>query len=104
MVDAVLASAGLSAYATIFDDEGYDDLDYLRDIAQADTLQELYDAVGLSSPAEQQALRAALLAGDAGAGPSAPVEVDAEDVTVDEDGGGEEVGSGLRRRRHVMRD
>ena len=33
----------------------------------------------------RQALRAALLAGDAGAGPSAPVEVDAEDVTVDED-------------------
>ena len=75
----------LSAYATSFDDEGYDDLDYLREVAQADSLQEVYDAVGLSVPAEQQALRAALLAGDAGAGPSAPVEVDAEDVTVDDD-------------------
>ena len=83
MVDALLASAGLSAYATNFDDEGYDDLDYLREIAQADSLQELYDAVGLSRRSEDP--RAALLAGDAGAGPSAPVEVDAEDVTVDED-------------------
>ena len=54
MVDALLASAGLSAYATVFDDEGYDDLDYLREIAQADTLQELYDAVGLSAPASSR--------------------------------------------------
>ena len=85
MVDAMLASAGLSAYATVFDDEGYDDLDYLREIARRTRCRIFTTPSGLSSPAEQQALRAALLAGDAGAGPSAPVEVDAEDVTVDEE-------------------
>ena len=36
MVDAILASAGLSAYATSFDDEGYDDLDYLRMLPPAE--------------------------------------------------------------------
>ena len=75
-VASLLSSLRLSSYAARFDEEGHDDVSYLAAIAAGRypllKLSDVFADVGLSSPADQEAVRAALLASRPAEPPSPP--------------------------------
>jgi hypothetical protein len=75
-ITSLLSSLRLSSYAARFVEEGHDDVSYLAAIAAGRypllKLSDVFADVGLSSPADQEAVRAALLASRPAEPPSPP--------------------------------